>query len=158
MVRVSRRKDNEGIFVASVAGTAAVVIAVSGIERMAADASVAAVVVFRIRHGEEMRGINRHEKFEVDFAGGKFVSELSEEPLKLTAGRIIGDVERIAQGFEDTTALFMRRVSIGSELFDCVEIISRVVVGTRKEANGIVDKNALFPISVEFGGSKKHAE
>ena len=72
--------------------------------------------------------------------------------MKLTTRRSISDVERITQGFEDTTALFMRSVSIGSELFDSVAIIIRVVVGTRKEANGVVDKNALFPVGVEFCG------
>ena len=76
--------------------------------------------------------------------------------MKLTARRIISDVERIAQSFEDTAALFMRSVSIGSELFDSVAIISRVVIWSRKEANGVVDKNALFPVSIEFCGRKDY--
>ena len=61
-------EDDETVIVASVAGTAAVVIAVRGIEGMAADESVPAFVVFRVAHGEEMSGINREEQLEVDFA------------------------------------------------------------------------------------------
>ena len=74
--------------------------------------------------------------------------------MKLTARRSISDVERIAQSFEDTAALFMRRVSIGSELFDSVAIIRRVVIWSREEANSVVDKHAFIPVSIEFCGRK----
>ena len=67
LVRVSRREDDERVFVAGVAGTAAVVLAIGIVEGMATDQSVSAFVVFRIRHGEEMRGVNRQEQLEVDF-------------------------------------------------------------------------------------------
>ena len=72
----------------------------------------------------------------------------------MTARRIIGDAEGIAQGLEDTTALFVRRIGIGSELFDSVAIIVRFVIWSRKEADGIVNKNARFLVSIPFDGRK----
>ena len=151
---VGSGENDESDAITSIAGTAAVVIAVGGIEGMATDKSIAAFIVFRIRHGKEMRGVNRKEQFEVDFAGGKFVGELSEKALELTARRIIGDAEGITQGFKNATALFVRSIGVGSELFDSDAIIVGFVVRAREEADGVVDKNALFLVSVPFDGSK----
>ena len=61
-------EDDEAVIVASVAGTAASVLAIGIVERVAADESFAAFVVFRIRHGKEMSRVNREEQLEVDFA------------------------------------------------------------------------------------------
>lgn len=74
--------------------------------------------------------------------------------MKLTARRSISDAEGIAQGFENATALFVRSVSIRRELFYSVAIIVGFVVRAREEADGIVDKNALFLVSVPFDGRK----
>ena len=153
-IRVGSGENDETVIIACVAGTAAVVIAVGGIEGMATDKSIAAFVVFWIRHGEKMGRVNRKEQFKVDFAGGKFVGELSEKALELTASRIIGDAKGITQGFENATALFVRSIGVGSELFDSVAIIVGFVVRAREEADGIVDKNALFLVSVPFDGRK----
>ena len=130
LIRVSSREDNEAVLVAGVAGTAAVVLAIGIVEGVATDQSVSAFVVFRIRHGEEMRGVNRQEQLEVDFSGGKFVGELSEEPLELTAGRIVGDVQRVAQSFENPAALFARRVGVWSELLNGVDSVVVFIVRT----------------------------
>ena len=65
---VGSGENDESDAITSIAGTAAIIIAVGGIEGMATDKSVTAFVVFRIRHGEEMSGINRKEQFKVDFA------------------------------------------------------------------------------------------
>ena len=59
-----------------------------------------------------MRGINRQEQLEVNLASRKFVGELSEESLELTAGIIVGGVQRVAQGFEDSSAFFERFISV----------------------------------------------
>ena len=156
IIRGGRRKDDERVLVASVTGTTAVVFAVTGIERVATDERFAALIVFRIRHGEEVRGINRQEQLEVNLACGKFVGELSEEPLELTAGRIVGDVQRIAQGFENSAVFFTRNIGIRSELLNGVDSVVVFVVRTRKERNSAVDEETRFGRGVQSGGSKNN--
>ena len=99
-----------------------------------------------------MSGINREKQFGVDFSGGKFVSELSEEPLKLTACRIVSDVERVAQSFENSAVLFTRNIGIGSKLLNGVDSVVIFVVRTRKERDSAVDKETRFGRSVKSGG------
>ena len=45
----------------------------------------AALVPFRVAHGEEVCRVDRDEKLEVNLFCGKLISELSEEMLELTA-------------------------------------------------------------------------
>ena len=103
-----------------------------------------------------MRWINRQEQLEVDFSGGKFVGELSEEPLELTAGRIVSDVQRVAKSLENSAALFARSVGIGRELLNCFDSVGVFVVRTSKDSDGAVDEETRFGRSVQSGGSKNN--
>ena len=101
-----------------------------------------------------MSGINRQEQLEVDFSGGKFVGELGEEPLKLTACRIVGDVQRVAQSFENSAALFARYVSVWRKSLNGVDSVGTFVVGTNEESDCAVDKEASFSSGVQSCGRK----
>ena len=57
IVGVGRREDDEAVIVASVTYTAASVLAIGIVERVAADESVAAFVVFRIRMVRKCAGL-----------------------------------------------------------------------------------------------------
>ena len=85
VVRVGGSEDDKGHVVASVAGTAAVVVAIENVKGVAGNHRRTAIISFRITHRQEVRGINRHEKLEVNFLAGKLVGELREEMLKLTS-------------------------------------------------------------------------
>ena len=85
-VRIGSSENDESDVIASVTRTATIIIAIGVIERMAGSKHRAAQVVFWIGHRKKVRRVNGHEKLEVDFLSGKFVSKLSEEALKFTAG------------------------------------------------------------------------
>lgn len=85
LIGVGGSENDEGNVVASVAGTATVVIAIEDVERVARSHGGAALVPFRVAHGEEVCRVDRDEKLEVNLFCGKLISELSEEMLELTA-------------------------------------------------------------------------
>ena len=84
LIGVGGSEDDEGHVVAGVAGTATVIIAIEDVEGVARSHSGAALVPFRIAHCQEMRGVDRDEKLEVNLFCGKLVGELREEMLELT--------------------------------------------------------------------------
>lgn len=84
LVRVGGSEDDESHVVASVTGTATVVIAIDDVEGVAGSHSVPALVPLGIAHGDEVSRVDRHEKFEVNLFSGKLVGELGEKMLELT--------------------------------------------------------------------------
>ena len=82
IVRIGGSENDKGHVVTSVAGAPTVVVTIHDVEGMAGGHSRAAIISFRVAHRQEMRGINRHKKLEVNFARGKLVGELREEMLK----------------------------------------------------------------------------
>ena len=84
-IGVGGSENDESHIIASITRTAAIIIAISVVERVAGSEHRAAQVAFGIGHRKEMRRIDRHEKFEVDFLSGKLVGKLSKEALKFTA-------------------------------------------------------------------------
>ena len=99
-----------------------------------------------------MRGVNRQEQLEVNFASGKFVGELSEEPLECTACRIVSNLQRVAQSFEDSAALFARCVGVWRKSLNGVDSVGILVVGTSEESDCAVDKEARFSSGVQSCG------
>ena len=84
LVRVRSSEDDKGHVIASITGAPTVVIAIEDVEGVAGGQSGAAIVAFRITHGQEMGGVNGHEELEVNLFCRKLVGELCEEMLKRT--------------------------------------------------------------------------
>ncbi len=154
VVGVGRREDDKSHIVASVAATAAIIFAVDDVEGVARGQHRAALVVLGIAHGDEVARINRHEKLEVDLAGGKFVGELSKEFLELGAGRIVGDAEGIADSLENSATLFSRSIGKGSKLIDSVDVFFGFVIGSREEADSAFNQSEFIAIGVQLDGAK----
>lgn len=85
VTRIGCSENDEGNVIASVAGTSTIIIAIGDVKRVAGGHSRAAIIPFGIAHRQKVARVNRHEKLEVDFLGGKFVSEPGKEALKFTA-------------------------------------------------------------------------
>ena len=121
---------------------------------MAGSQHIAAPVFFGIAHTQKMSGIDRNEKFEVNLLGGEFVGELSEKPLKFTAGRIIRNAKRITKSLKDSTAFFMRSVGMRGKLLDSVNVVVKAIVWTREEANSASNQGNFIAIGIQFGRLK----
>ena len=101
-----------------------------------------------------MRGVNRHEKLEVNFLAGKLVGELSEEMLELTARTQIRDTERIANRLENSAALFAGSIGIRSELIYSVDVVFGFVVGAREEADSALNQVDFVAVGVQLCGTE----
>ena len=150
VVGVGGSEHNESNVVASIADTAAVVVAIHDVEGVAGNQSGAALVVLRVAHRQEMRGVYRHEKLEVNLLAGKLIGELREEMLELTACAQICDTEGIANRLENPTALFARSVGVRRELIDSVDVVVGFVVGAREEADGAFNQGDFVASGVQF--------
>ena len=84
LVGIGCSENDESYVVASVAGTATVVIAIEDVERMAGSHCGATPVPFRIAHCDKVSRIDGDEKLEVNLFCGKLVGELGEKMLELT--------------------------------------------------------------------------
>ena len=84
IVRVGCSENDESYVVASVSGTATVVIAIDDVEGVAGSHGRTTLVSFRVAHCQEMGGVDRDEKLEVNLFCGKLVGELGEKMLELT--------------------------------------------------------------------------
>ena len=151
LVRVGGSEDDKSHVVASVAGAPAVVVAIENVKGMTRNHRRTAIISFRITHRQEVRGINRHEKLEVNLLAGKLIGELRKEVLELTARVQIRDAERIANRLENSAALFAGSIGIRSELIDSVDVIVGVVVGVREETDSALNQVDFVAVGVQFG-------
>ena len=71
--------------------------------------------------------------------------------MEFTARRVVGNAERIADGFKNSTALFARSISIGSKLVDSVNVAVGFVVGVGEKSNNAFNQQEAFAVGVPFG-------
>ena len=154
IIRIRSSEDYKSNVVASVAGTSAVVVAIEDVKGVAGNHRRTAIISFRITHRQEVRGINRHEKLEVNFLARKLVGKPGEEMLELTARAQIRDAERIANRLENPATLFARSVGMRRELIDSVNVVVDLVVGAREEADRAFNQGELIAIGVQLCGAQ----
>ena len=115
---------------------------------MAARQALTPAVIFRIAHGQEVRGIDTDEQLKPELPARQLVRELSVQMLEITACGLVRHTQLNAQSLEHAAQLLPRAVGFRGQLIEGLDATLLRVrsVGIGEERDGVHNQAHAVPV------------